>query len=158
MIWFQIHSVLKMLKFVTLSIWISDMVQDGQNQLNKQMKVTTFFRNSDGWFNRRCQLYSVLCYIRWNCRGSIHENIFFWKPQPNNKAGESLFKLLVEATEPFDKEEIRFSLFVVMKQRPLLEKGGFIVRLKSARSTAFYIGKHWQLRKCQTNDEVKLSR
>lgn len=124
----------------TISRRICDMAEDVQNQLKKQIKDSTFFAIQLDESTDVANCAQFLCFIRYDYGDAIHENILFCKPLPNNTTGESLYKVFVQATEPFEFDWKKCVSICSDGAMALTgKKSGLIARLKSLTPNASWV-------------------
>jgi hypothetical protein len=124
----------------TVSRRISDMVKDVQNQLKMQIKESTFFSIQCDESTDITNCAQFLCFIRYDCGHSIKENVLFCKSLPDHATGESLFKVFIEATEPFEIDWNKCISICSDGARALSGKNsGLIARLKTLMPNANWV-------------------
>lgn len=114
-----------------------DMVKDVQNQLKIQIKESTFFSIQCDESTDVANCAQFLCFIRYDCGHSMTENVLFCKPLPDHATGEGLFKVFIEATEPFEIDWNKCVSICSDGARALSGKNsGLIARLKTLMPNA----------------------
>lgn len=124
----------------TISRRISDMFEDVQDQLKKQLKSSTFLSIQFDESTDVANCAQFLCFVRYDYNDCIHENVLFCNPLPSNTTGESLFKAFVEATELFEIDWNKCVSICSDGARALTGKNsGLITRLKTLIPNAQWV-------------------
>ncbi|XP_025418956.1 zinc finger MYM-type protein 6-like, partial [Sipha flava] len=83
----------------TISRRINEMSTDVHNQIVQNLKSSEYFSIQFDESTDVTNLAQFLCFVRYECDGTIKENILFCKSIPGHATGQGLFELFIEITK-----------------------------------------------------------
>lgn len=115
----------------TISRRIDEMATDVHNQIIENLKSSEFFSVQFDESTDVTNFAQFLCFVRYECDGSIKENILFCKSIPGRATGQGLFEVFIESTKN-EKLDWKKCIAVCSDDAKAItgKNGGLIVKLK----------------------------
>ncbi|VVC34618.1 Hypothetical protein CINCED_3A005604 [Cinara cedri] len=83
----------------TISRRINEMETDANNQIVQNLKSSEYFSIQFDESTDVTNLAQFVCFVRYECDGTIKENMFFCKSIPGYATGQGLFELFIGTTK-----------------------------------------------------------